>query len=600
MKELRGEELEKNNGKAVGSELRVEGVFASCTFDDLGLHPSLCEHLKEKMKFEVPTKIQAHAIPVILSGKDVLVKAATGSGKTIMYLAPIVNLLQKRKPSVKRSDGTFVLVLVPTRELCMQVHDILQKLLSRFIWIVPGYIMGGENRAKEKARLRKGISILIATPGRLLDHLKNTAAFVYTNLQCIIYDEADRILELGYGKAIEEILDFLGSRQISATSQDIRRMIPNKIARQNLLLSATLNEKVNHLANISLQNPVMIGVVENFVSIVPTSSLVKQISSLDSDNDRELEPLSSLPSQSVENYKLPNQLIQRYVKVTCGSRLVLLLSILKSSFEKSGSQKIVVFLSTCDAVDFHYFLLKEFKWSVNPYQSKDQREMFLTCSVFRLHGNMEREDRKAAFQGFKNVKSAMLLCTDIAARGLDLPKVTCIIQYDSPGEASEYVHRVGRTARLDEKGEALLFLQPVEIDYLHDLKLHGVSLSEYPLQRIFFNGQQQHNQKLIYLDTNPSLLLLQKGLESFISSQPEIQQLAKNAFCSWIRAYTAHRGELKRIFKLNKIHLGHVARSFGLKEQPSLVSKSLQKLTKRRNKCQGKGRPSKRRRLPAA
>ncbi|KAK8930510.1 DEAD-box ATP-dependent RNA helicase 17 [Platanthera zijinensis] len=80
-------------------------------------------------------------------------------------------------------------------------------------------------------------------------------------------------------------------------------------------------------------------------------------------------------------------------------------------------------------------------------------------------------------------------------------------------------HRVGRTARLDEKGEALLFLQPVEIDYLHDLKLHGVSLSEYPLQRIFFNGQQQHNQKLIYLDTNPSLLLLQKGLESFISSQ---------------------------------------------------------------------------------
>ncbi|KAK8939055.1 DEAD-box ATP-dependent RNA helicase 17 [Platanthera zijinensis] len=600
MKELRGEEPEKNNGKAVGSELRDEGVFASCTFDDLGLHPSLCEHLKEKMKFEVPTKIQAHAIPVILSGKDVLVKAATGSGKTIMYLAPIVNLLQKRKPRVERSDGTFVLVLVPTRELCMQVHDILQKLLGRFIWIVPGYIMGGENRAKEKARLRKGISILIATPGRLLDHLKNTAAFVYTNLQCIIYDEADRILELGYGKAIEEILDFLGSRQISATSQDIRRMIPNKIARQNLLLSATLNEKVNHLANISLRNPVMIGLVENFVSIVPTSSLVKQISSLDSDNDGELEPLSPLPSQSVENYKLPNQLIQRYVKVTCGSRLVLLLSILKSSFEKSGSQKIVVFLSTCDAVDFHYFLLKEFKWSVNPYQSKDQREMFLTCSVFRLHGNMEREDRKAAFQGFKKVKSAMLLCTDIAARGLDLPKVTCIIQYDSPGEASEYVHRVGRTARLDEKGEALLFLQPVEIDYLHDLKLHGVSLSEYPLQRIFFNGQQQHNQKLIYLDTNPSLLLLQKGLESFISSQPEIQQLAKNAFCSWIRAYTAHRGELKRIFKLNKIHLGHVARSFGLKEQPSLVSKSLQKLTKRRNKCQGKGRPSKRRRLPAA
>ncbi|XP_020577754.1 DEAD-box ATP-dependent RNA helicase 17 isoform X4 [Phalaenopsis equestris] len=483
----------------------------------------------------------------------------------------------------------------------------LLKLLRRFIWIVPGFIMGGENRTKEKARLRKGISILIATPGRLLDHLKHTSSFIYTNLQWIVYDEADRILELGYGKAIEEILDFLGSRQNSAVVGENERTKRNKISRQTLLLSATLNEKVNHLANISLQNPVMIGLDDNKVSCITTSTSVKRLLLLDSDSDGKLENLGPLPSEATENYILPSQLIQRYVKVSCGSRMVLLLSIIKSLFEKAGSQKvnlhIVVFLSTCDAVDFHFFLLKEFKWSANPHQEMDLRSTFITCNAFRLHGNMAHEDRRTAFQDFKNEKSAMLLCTDVAARGLDFPKVTCIIQYDSPGEASEYVHRVGRTARLGEKGEALLFLQPVEIDYLHELKKHGVSLTEYPLQMLLdkplFYGQKQHHQKFLSLDTHPWIILLQKALESFVFSEPKMKQLAKNAFCTWVRAYTAHRGELKKIFMLKKLHLGHVARSFGLKDQPSLVSKSLQKQVKKRQKGQGKGKPSKRRQLSA-
>ncbi|KAJ0962418.1 hypothetical protein J5N97_030246 [Dioscorea zingiberensis] len=208
------------------------GIFASCSFSDLGLHANLCQHLqgflllprllniKERMGFEVPTQIQAQAIPVVISGRHVLVNAATGTGKTIVYLAPIVHLLQMYEPRIERSDGTFALVLVPTRELCMQVYEILQKLVHRFHWIVPGYIMGGENRSKEKARLRKGISILIATPGRLLDHLKNTSSFVHEKLRWIVFDEADRILELGFGKAIEEILDILGSRQNSSGTRE--------------------------------------------------------------------------------------------------------------------------------------------------------------------------------------------------------------------------------------------------------------------------------------------------------------------------------------------------------------------------------------------
>ncbi|XP_042379212.1 DEAD-box ATP-dependent RNA helicase 17-like [Zingiber officinale] len=571
------------------------GLFASCSFDDLGLHPTLCQHLRDKMGFQVPTKIQAQAIPVVISGRHSLVNAATGTGKTIVYLAPIVHLLQTYEPRIQRSDGTYALVLVPTRELCMQVYEILQKLLHCFHWIVPGYIMGGENRAKEKARLRKGISILIATPGRLLDHLKNTSSFQHTKLRWIVFDEADRILELGFGKAVEEILDILGSRQINHIPSNGKISNSVKCSRQNLLLSATLNEKVNHLANISLENPIMIGMDQNNSHIAHTLSVGNVTSAYVIDGDLKIH--DGFASQTVENYNLPSQLVQKYVRVPSGSRLVILLSILRSLFEGKTSQKIVVFFSTCDAVDFHYALINEFKWSPSSLQEVKEQK-FVSCTTFHLHGNMEHDNRRKAFQGFNVEKKALLLCTDVAARGLDIPKVRCIIQYDSPGEASEYVHRVGRTARLREKGEALLFLQPVEMDYLHDLQHHGVKLEEYQIQRCL-DGFALHGKnfykKSISLETHPWVLFLQKALETFISTEAKLNKLARNAFCSWVRAYTAHRGELKRIFLVKKLHLGHVARSFGLKDQPSWVGGSHKNEAKKRKKYGLKINSSKRR-----
>lgn len=168
----------------------------------------------------------------------------------------------------------------------------------------------------------------------------------------------------------------------------------------------------------------------------------------------------------------------------------------------------------------------------------------------------------------------------------DFPKVRCIVQYDPPGEATKYVHRVGRTARIGEKGDSLLFLQPVEIDCLHDLEKRGVTLTEYPLQKLLDSfplfGIRYHPKSFASVDTHPWVVSLQKALESFTASQLKMKKMAQNAFCSWVRAYTAHRGELKGIFMVKKLHLGHVARSFALKEQPSLVNKSLQKQTKKR------------------
>ncbi|KAJ0046001.1 DEAD-box ATP-dependent RNA helicase 17-like isoform X1 [Pistacia vera] len=571
----------------------VKEIFASCSFTSLGLHSTLCDQLRERLGFEAPTLVQAEAIPVILAGRHVLVNAATGTGKTVAYLAPIIHHLQSYTPRIDRSYGTFALVLVPTRELCLQVFEILHKLLHRFHWIVPGYVMGGENRSKEKARLRKGISILVATPGRLLDHLKNTTAFLHTNLRWIIFDEADRILELGFGKEIEEILDILGSRNDGFVGKEKE---DSNFKRQNLLLSATLNEKVNNLARISLEEPVMIGLDDKKVQ---QDASHEQSGSLGSVVDKELEHPSAVMSSSSGDYNLPAQLVQKYVKVPCGSRLVVLLSILKHLFEREASQKVVVFFSTCDAVDFHYSLLSKFQWSPYAQQDAETKQLFLRCKTFRLHGNMKQEDRRTTFGAIKTEKLALLLSTDVAARGLDFPKVKCIIQYDSPGEATEYVHRVGRTARLGERGDSLLFLQPIEVDYLQDLEKHGVLLTEYPLLKVLdgfpLYGHVPRVKKFVSTESHPWVLTLQKALESFVSAEPKMKKLAQNAFCSWVRAYTAHRGELKRMFMVKKLHLGHVAKSFALKEQPSLVGKSFQSQSKKRKRDQKqKGQQKKR------
>ncbi|PON84616.1 DEAD-box ATP-dependent RNA helicase [Trema orientale] len=589
-------------------------IFASCSFSSLGLHPTLCDQLRERMGFEVPTQVQAQSIPVILSGCHVLVNASTGTGKTIAYLAPVIHHLQNYNPRIQRNDGTFdVQVLIRRNEgygetslllaygaekrgrfsnFAAGVHEILQKLLHRFHWIVPGYVMGGENRSKEKARLRKGISILVATPGRLLDHLKNTLSFLHSNLRWIIFDEADRILELGFGKEIEEILDLLGSRQQGSVIKDNAISSISKFERQNLLLSATLNDKVNHLAKISLENPVMIGLDDKRMQ--PISSL-EHLGSFESDEDASERPFKI--SGPVADYNLPSQLNQRYVKVPCNSRPAVLLSILKHLFERETSQKIVVFFSTCDAVDFHYSLLSEFQFSTFSQPEAVLKQMFLKCKTLRLHGNMKQEDRTTAFQAFKTERLALLLSTDVAARGLDFLHVKCIIQYDSPGEATEYVHRVGRTARLGQKGDSLLFLQPIEMDYLHHLEKHGVSLTEYPLSKLLdsfpINGEKHRVKKFISIESHPWVVSLQKALEGF-SAQPKMKSLAQKAFCSWVRAYTAHRGELKRIFMVKKLHLGHVAKSFALKEQPSLVSKSIQRQAKRKRDEKLKRQPKKR------
>ncbi|XP_070108082.1 ATP-dependent DNA helicase DDX31 isoform X7 [Equus przewalskii] len=376
-----------------------------------------------------------------------------------------------------RSDGPYALVLVPTRELALQSFDTVQKLLKPFTWIVPGVLMGGEKRKSEKARLRKGINILISTPGRLVDHIKSTGNLHFSRVRWLILDEADRILDLGFEKDITVILN-----AVNAECQ----------SRQTVLLSATLTEGVTRLAGISLHNPVSISVLDE---------------SHDQSNPKGKAVLEVSPprtSDELDSFAIPESLDQHVTLVPSKLRLVSLAAFIlqKCKFEKD--QKMIVFFSSCELVEFHYNLFLQTLLSSSGAPAPGQLPSASTRLKFlRLHGNMEQEERTAVFQEFSHSKTGVLLCTDVAARGLDLPQVKWIVQYNAPSSPAEYIHRIGRTARIGCHGSSLLILAPSEAEYVNSLASHKINVSEIKMEDILsvltrddcFKGRRWGSQK---------------------------------------------------------------------------------------------------------
>eukprot|EP00947_MAST-08B_sp_MAST-8B-sp1_P004808 g4808.t1 len=225
-------------------------IFSDDTFGSLGLDERLEAHLVDKegtgLGLSNPTQVQRKAIPAILAGQDIMVKSETGSGKTLSYLLPVLQGLLEEPNRVARAGGTRAIVILPTRELANQVLSVLAKLVRRFPYVVAGNVTGGEKRKSEKARLRKGITILVATPGRLLDHLEKTASFDVTLLRWLVLDEADRLLDLGFEQQLSKILAALRSRAAKPF--------------QGVLLSATQGVGIDRLACLSLRKPVFIDV----------------------------------------------------------------------------------------------------------------------------------------------------------------------------------------------------------------------------------------------------------------------------------------------------------------------------------------------------
>uniref|UniRef100_A0A3B4B7I7 ATP-dependent RNA helicase n=1 Tax=Periophthalmus magnuspinnatus TaxID=409849 RepID=A0A3B4B7I7_9GOBI len=533
------------------SQLKEE-VFSSSSFEDLDLHPHLVATLNKVLNVSTMTSVQQRTIPLLMSGRDAVVRSQTGSGKTLSYAVPLVQSLQSRQSKIHRSQGPLALILVPTRELALQTFHTLQKLLKPFMWIVPGVLMGGEKRKAEKARLRKGVNILVATPGRLVDHIKNTLSLAFSSLCWLVLDEADRMLDLGFEKDLTVIMNSLNS---------------SGSKRQNVLLSATIFQGVMRLVNVCLNDPVTIQVSDCEATLSAASV------------QSESSPSTAVQSES---FTVPEGLKQFVVIVPSKVRLVCLAALILDKCQVNQN-KMVVFVSSCEVVEFLHRLLS----FVLNKPSTNQALTFL-----RLHGNMKQECH------------GLTLCVfqDVAARGLDLPQVSWIIQFTAPVSVAEYVHRAGRTARAGHSGHSLLLLGPHESSFISVLNQHRLDPEPLPLTELLsvllkddrYRGRGHYHSQAREQEIKERATVLQTEFENFVHSDPERLSAAKRALQSFLRAYTSYPSHLKQIFHIRHLHLGHTAKSFGLRDAPRGLGEATRsaKAGKRQEKWQDK-RPGK-------
>lgn len=478
------EPVKKKKKKKV-EDADKKGMFTSAAFSSLPLSEGTLKALTQ-MGLTKMTKIQEKAIPCMLEGKDVVAQAKTGSGKTLAFVLPIVELLLKTK--FQQRNGLGALILTPTRELAVQIHSVLGEVQLKH---TRGLAIGGANRRSEAERLAKGVCTLVATPGRLLDHLQNTP-FVFKNLMVFVVDEADRILDEGFEDDLRRIV----------------KLLPT--TRQTALFSATQTQKIDDIARLSVTDPV-------YVAVDATTTV--------------------------------STLEQGYVVVSPDDRFRLLFTFLKRHGTK---HKIMVFFSSCNAVKYYSDLLN-----------------YIDVKVSDIHGKQKQAKRTSTFFDFCKAETGVLLCTDVAARGLDIPKVHWIVQYDPPDDPREYIHRVGRTARGENtQGKALLFLIPQELGFLQFLRNANVTLNEYEFPPA-------------------KLANIQPALTKLVETNYYLHKSAKDAYRSYLLAYASHAH--KDVFNVHRLDLNAVAKAFGFSIPPrvdlNLSARGDKKQEKRRRKA---------------
>lgn len=376
-------------------------ILTDKTFASLGV----CEVLQNACKaleWTTATQIQAEVLPEALrkdGGRDIIGLAETGSGKTGAFCLPILQGLLQNP-----IRATAALILTPTRELAFQIHTVVQGL-GQGIGATSACVVGGVDRTSQAIALARNPHILIATPGRLLDHLKDTKGFNLRQVRYLVLDEADRMLSMDFEEELHQILDNLPTQ------------------RQTFLFSATMTSQVQKLERASLTDPVRIEVSTKF--------------------------------------QTPSQLKQSYLFIPAKYKDCYLTYLINEHAGKS----ILVFGATCNNVQRLGLMLRN-----------------LGFPAVCLHGQMNQAKRLGALQKFATGSRTILFCTDVASRGLDLPSVDLVINYDLPGHGKEYVHRVGRTARAGQAGETVAMVTQYDVEVYQRLELLlGKKLPAYPV-----------------------------------------------------------------------------------------------------------------------
>lgn len=348
-------------------------IFGMTTFSELGSTESIVKAL-DCMGIKIPTPIQAATIPIALKGSDLLASAQTGSGKTIAYSIPMLMKLVS-------TPGSAALILTPTRELATQVHQALLQLVGKTSPFRTALLIGGESMFRQYAQLKARPQIIVGTPGRITDHLvRGSLSLKKTNF--LIIDEADRMLDMGFGIQLDKIAEYLSAD------------------RQTLMFSATFPANIEKLSKKYLRDPIRVAI------------------------DIATQAAPKIKQEVI--YTSPNEKFAH---------------LLKELSQRQGS--VIVFVKTKRSAD---------------RLSGDLNHKGLIADA--IHGDLPQRRRDRVIHDFRKNRTRILVATDIAARGLDIPHIMHVINYDLPQCAEDYIHRIGRTARAGAEGNALCLIAP--------------------------------------------------------------------------------------------------------------------------------------------
>ncbi len=375
-------------------------------FEDFGLSPDILRALADQ-GYVHPTPIQAEAIPIVLQGRDVMGAAQTGTGKTAGFSLPIIQLLlaQANTSASPARHPVRALILTPTRELADQVADNV-KAYSRHTPVRATVVFGGVDMAPQTAALRAGVEIVIATPGRLLDHVQQKTLNL-SQTQILVMDEADRMLDMGFLPDLQRIINLLPKQ------------------RQNLMFSATFSGEIKKLANSFLKNPVTIEVARSNATADNVTQVLYKV-----DEEAKRDAVAHI----IRARSLKQVLVFSNTKIGA--------SRLSRHLEKEG------------------------------------------VNASAIHGDKTQIERMAALEAFKQGTIEVLVATDVAARGLDIAELPCVINFDLPYNAEDYVHRIGRTGRAGASGDAISLYSEKDARLLADIE----KLIKHNISRLQLSG----------------------------------------------------------------------------------------------------------------
>ena len=484
-----------------------------------GVTPPLSEWIVEAMStmgFAQMTPVQASTIPLFMGYKDVVVEAVTGSGKTLAFLIPVIEKLLRLDESTKKHHIAAI-VIAPTRELATQIHQVTRSLLAfhgpsraaiepsddsdapatypkETLKVVPQLLLGGSTTAAQDLSqfLQRSPNLLISTPGRLLEILSSPHVHCpQSSFEALVLDEADRLLDMGFKETLQSIL----------------KLLPKQ--RRTGLFSASVSEAVDQIIRVGLRNPVRIAVK------------VKG-------------------AHGGEDSRTPASLQMKYLLTSASQKWPALVQLIQRL--DPIPTKTIVYLSTCAAVDYFQHLLP----AILPSD----------VLLVPLHGKHPSNVRQKNFARFTNAASpVILLTTDVAARGLDVPSVDLVVQVDPPSDPKVFIHRCGRAGRAGRKGLSVVFLQPGrEEDYVSFLNVRKTPIEVITEPEIVISDEHavSATEKLRYIVRNDRAL----------------HDKAQKAFVSWVRSYSKHQAS--SIFRVADLDWSDLANGWGLLRLPKM------------------------------